>query len=291
MASGPSVGFIGLGTMGQPMALNLRKSGVPLTVHNRTAAPMEPLLAAGAQGADSPAAAAEGKDILFINVADDAALQAVLFGARGAFETLKPASTVVDLGTTSMATTRASAARLAEKGVAWVDAPVSGGEAGARAATLSIMVGGPADSFARVLPLLETMGKNIVHVGETGAGQVAKACNQIVVSATLMGVAEAITFARREGVDPAKVRQALLGGFAYSRILEVHGQRMLDEAFAPGFKARLHLKDLNLVLSEAESLGLPLAATEQVRRCMDALVADGAGELDSSALIHALHTH
>jgi len=281
-------GFIGLGTMGQPMALNLCRAGHSLTVFNRTPQRTFPLLEAGAQRADSPMAAAR-HPILFINVADDIALDAVLFSPQGAAEGLAPGSIVVDLGTTSLAATRRFAARLDPAGVTWVDAPVSGGEAGARAGSLSIMAGGPDAAFARVLPLLQAMGQNIVHVGETGAGQVAKACNQILVSATLLGVAEALTFARREGVDPAQVRQALLGGFAYSRILEVHGQRMLDEAFTPGFKARLHLKDLNLVLDEATAQGLSLAVTRQARSVMDELVAQGDGELDSSALIRVVH--
>lgn len=288
----PSVlnaGFIGLGTMGQPMALKLCQGGIALSVHNRTSARAEALVAAGARMADSPSGAAEGKDILFLNVADDEALAAVMFGPRGAAEGLKPGSLVVDLGTTSLAATRAFSTRLGERAVTWLDAPVSGGEAGARAGTLSIMVGGPAEAFARSLPLLRLMGRNIVHMGDTGAGQVAKACNQILVSATLLGVAEAITFARREGVDPARVRQALLGGFAYSRILEVHGQRMLDENFPPGFKARLHLKDLGLVLGEADARGLDLTVTAQAHRVMEALVAGGGGELDSSALIHVVH--
>lgn len=284
-----SAGFIGLGTMGRPMALNLSQAGFPLTVHNRTASRASPLQEAGARMAHTPRTVADACEVLFINVADDQALEAVLFGPEGAAGGLKPQSTVVDLGTTSLAATRAFAARLAEQGVTWLDAPVSGGEAGAKAGTLSIMVGGPTSAFDRVLPLFQAMGKNIVHMGDTGAGQVAKACNQIVVSATLLGVAEAITFAQREGVDPAKMRQALLGGFAYSRILEVHGQRMLDADFTPGFKARLHLKDLALVLEEAQAQGLALPVTEQARQCMQGLLADGAGELDSSALIRVVH--
>ena len=288
-AAALSVGFIGLGTMGQPMALNLVRAGHPLVAYNRTASRTSPVSAAGARVADSPRQVASGSEVLFINVADDRALETVLFGPQGAADGLKPKSTVVDLGTTSLTATRTFSARLAEQGITWLDAPVSGGEAGAKAGTLSIMVGGPASAFDRVLPLFQAMGKNIVHMGDTGAGQVAKACNQITVSATLLGVAEAITFAQREGVDPAKVRQALLGGFAYSRILEVHGQRMLDADFTPGFKARLHLKDLALVLEEAKIQGLALLVTAQARQCMQVLLADGAGELDSSALIRVVH--
>jgi len=284
-----AIGFIGLGTMGQPMALNLTRAGYPLAVYNRTASRMAPLVQTGARGASTPRDAAQGADLLFINVSDDAALEAVLFGPEGAGESLGAETIVVDMGTTSPMATRAFAARVAALGAHWLDAPVSGGEAGAKAGTLSIMVGGAAATFQRALPLLETLGKNIVHVGDTGAGQVAKACNQIVVSATLMGVAEALTFARQEGVDPGHVRQALLGGFAYSRILEVHGQRMLASNFEPGFKARLHLKDLALVLSEAQALGMALPVTEQARQCMQTLVGEGDGELDSSALIRVVH--
>ncbi|MEW5769508.1 MAG: NAD(P)-dependent oxidoreductase [Pseudomonadota bacterium] len=284
------LGFIGLGTMGQPMALNLCRAGHPLTVFNRTAARAEPLRAAGARVAASPLEAAAASQILFLNVADDAALEAVLFGPDGAAAGLAPGRIVVDHGTSSLAITRTCAERLAQRGVTWLDAPVSGGEAGAKAGTLSIMVGGPDEAYARVLPLLRAMGGNVVHVGTSGAGQVAKACNQIVVSATLMGVAEALTFARREAVDPVKVREALLGGFASSRILEVHGQRMLDESFPPGFKARLHRKDLGLVLDEARRIGQTLPATAAAARTIDALVAAGEGEFDSSALIHVIQS-
>lgn len=275
--------------MGHPMAHNLLRAGHPLIVYNRTASRASSLLEAGGRMADNPRQAAAGSEILFINVADDAALKAVLLGPAGAAEGLRPGSILVDLGTTSLTATRSLAARLAEQGTTWVDAPVSGGEAGAKAGTLSIMAGGPEAAFKRVLPLFQAMGRNITHVGDTGAGQVAKACNQIVVSATLLGVAEAITFAQREGVDPTQVRQALLGGFAYSRILEVHGQRMLDADFTPGFKARLHKKDLGLVMAEAKRMDMALPTTAQAANIMDTLVAGGAGELDSSALIRVVH--
>jgi 3-hydroxyisobutyrate dehydrogenase-like beta-hydroxyacid dehydrogenase len=285
----PATGFIGLGTMGQPMALNLRRAGVPLTVFNRTTARIGPLAEAGARVAETPAAVARQSQVVFLNLADDAALDAVLSGAEGLLAGMAPGGVVVDMGTTSIAATRRFAEALDQRGATWVDAPVSGGEAGARAGTLSIVVGAPRNVFESLLPLFQVLGQNIVHVGESGAGQVAKACNQILVSATLMGVAEAFTFARREGVDPARVRQALLGGFAYSRILEVHGQRMLEDNFVPGFKARLHLKDLNLVADQAGAQGLTLAVAEAARQCMAALVAGGEGELDSSALIHVVH--
>ncbi len=283
-----AVGFIGLGTMGQPMALNIQ-AGYPLAAYNRTTDRISPLVQAGARATSTPSDAAKGADIVFINVSDDAAVEAVVFGPDGAIQGLAPQAIVVDLGTTSPMATRAFAAHVAAQGALWLDAPVSGGEAGAKAGTLSIMVGGAPAAFQRALPLFEAMGKNIVHVGDTGAGQVAKACNQIVVSATLLGVAEALTFAKQEGVAPENVRQALLGGFAYSRILEVHGQRMLASNFEPGFKARLHLKDLALVMAEAQAQGMALPVTEQARQCMQSLVDEGDGELDSSALIRVVH--
>jgi 2-hydroxy-3-oxopropionate reductase len=192
------------------------------------------------------------------------------------------------MGTTSPAATREFAERLAGQGAAMLDAPVSGGEAGAIAGSLSIMVGGPEAAFRRALPLFEILGGSVVHVGATGAGQVAKACNQIVVSATLLGVAEALDFAARQGVDAGRVRQALLGGSAYSRILEIHGQRMLERNFTPGFKARLHQKDLDIVLAEARRLGLALSGAALGAQLMNALVGAGGGEGDSSALIEVV---
>ena len=282
------LGFVGLGTMGQPMALNLLRGGWSLGVYARDAARATPLVDAGARRADSPAALADLADTVFVNVSDDAAVAEVLFGARGLAQGLRAGAVVVDMGTTSPAATREFAARLAAQEVALLDAPVSGGEAGARAGTLSIMVGGDAASFARVLPYLQALGDSVVHVGGSGAGQIAKACNQIAVSASLLGVAEALTFARREGEDAALVRQALLGGSAYSRILEVHGQRMLEENFAPGFKARLHRKDLAIVLAEAQRLGMALPVTALAAQHLQVLLDGGAGELDSAALIRVV---
>jgi len=283
-----TAGFVGLGVMGAPMALNLLRAGFPLTVYNRTAARAAPLAEAGASVAVSPQAVAMASRIVFVNVSDDAALEEVLFGPTGLMHGLPEGALVVDMGTTSPAATRNFAGRLASQGVTLLDAPVLGGEAGARAGTLSIMVGGPAEGFERALPLLQVLGSHIVHVGETGAGQVAKACNQIVVSATLMGVAEALSFARRQGVSPERVRQALLGGFAYSRILETHGQRMLEGQFAPGFRARLHQKDLGIVTREAQALNLALPASALAAQLMNALAGMGHAESDSSALIEVI---
>jgi 2-hydroxy-3-oxopropionate reductase len=283
-----SLGFIGLGVMGQPMALNLCKAGHRLSVFARNPAQSAALQVAGAAVQASPAEVAQASDILFINVADDAALESVLFNKEGAAAGLRAGSIVVDMGTTSPTFTRQVASRLAESGIDLIDAPVSGGEAGAIAGTLAIMAGGPEAAFQRVLPLFQVIGGNIVHVGDSGAGQVAKACNQIVVSAALLGVAEALTFAARQGVDAAKVRQALLGGSASSKILEIHGQRMLDRQFKPGFKARLHQKDLGIVLAEAQQAGLALPTTALAAQMMNALVGGGDGELDSSAVIQVI---
>ncbi len=283
-----AVGYVGLGVMGAPMALNLLRAGHPLTVYNRTADRAAPLAEAGASVAVSPQAVAVASRIVFVNVSDDAAVEEVLFGPSGLVHGLAAGSMVVDMGTTSPAATRRFAERLAVQGATLLDAPVSGGEAGARAGTLSIMVGGPADAYRHLLPLLRVLGSNIVHVGDSGAGQVAKACNQIVVSATLMGVAEALTFARRQGVPPQHVRAALLGGFAYSRILEVHGERMLKGDFDPGFRARLHQKDLGIVGREAQALDLALPASALAAQLMNALVAAGHAEADSSALVKVI---
>ena len=271
--------------MGQAMALNLVKAGWPLTVHARNPERSQPLAERGASLAVSPHGVASECEVVFINVSDDMAVESVLFGSDGLVGGLQAGDIIVDMGTTSPTATRSFAQRLAGLGVTLLDAPVSGGEAGATAGTLSIMVGGPRDAFERVLPMLQSLGGNIVHVGESGAGQVAKACNQIVASATLLGVAEGLNFARREGVDPEKVRRALLGGFANSRILEVHGKRMLEGDYTPGFRARLHRKDLGMVLSEAQQIGAGLPATALAARLVSALVEDGDGDLDSAALI------
>jgi 2-hydroxy-3-oxopropionate reductase len=281
----PAVGFVGLGVMGQAMALNLRRAGWPLTVHARNPERTRPLAEQGATLAVSPHGVATACEVIFINVSDDAAAESVLFGADGLVGGLAPGDIVIDMGTTSPTATRRFARRLETLGAILLDAPVSGGEAGAKAGTLSIMVGGPEAAFEKVLPLLQSLGSNILRIGDSGAGQVAKACNQIVASATLLGVAEAIHFARRQGVEAGKVRGALLGGFAYSRILEVHGRRMLDGDFVPGFRARLHQKDLGMVLSEAQKIDIGLPATALAAEIVTALVDSGDGDLDSAALL------
>ena len=282
------VGFIGLGIMGRPMARHLLDAGVPLTVHSRSPGPVEELAGVGASRASSPAEVAAGSDVVITMLPDTPDVEQVLFGPDGVASTAAAGSLVIDMSSIDPIPTRAFAERLVAQDVAMLDAPVSGGERGAIDAALSIMVGGPPDAFARALPLLERMGTNIVHVGPGGAGQIAKACNQLVVAATIEAVAEALVLAERAGVDAGKVREALLGGFAGSKILEVHGQRMLDRAFDPGFRARLHRKDARIVLDTAKEVGAPVPAFEVVARQLDELVESGGGELDHSGLFTLL---
>lgn len=278
------VGFIGLGIMGRPMALNLRRAGHSVFAHARRAASMEPLVAAGAHACASPAEVARQADIVFTMVADTPDVEQVVLGRDGVIEGIRAGSILVDMSTISPSATRDMAQQLHERGAEMLDAPVSGGEAGAIDGLLSIMVGGSGAAFRRVLTLLEVMGRNIVHVGGNGAGQVCKSCNQIVVSQTMAGVGEAILMAMASGVDPAKVRAALLGGSAYSKILEIHGQRMIDADFEPGFKASLHRKDLRVVLEAAHELGIALPGTALVSQYLNALIGRGLGDLDSAAL-------
>ncbi len=281
-------GFIGLGIMGRPMALNLRKAGHDLFVHARRAESMEPLVESGAIACASPAEVARQADIVFTMVSDTPDVEQVILGTDGVLEGVRSGSLVVDMSTISPSATRVLAIRLREKGAEMLDAPVSGGEAGAVDGVLSIMVGGSGAAFEWALPLLEVMGRNIVHVGKNGAGQVCKACNQVVISQTMAAVGEAILMARASGVDPAKVRAALLGGSAYSKILEIHGQRMIDADYRPGFKAGLHRKDLRIVLGAADELGIALPGTALVSQYLNALVGRGLGDLDSSALFRVL---
>lgn len=279
------IGFIGLGIMGKPMARNLLKAGYPLVVYNRRRSPMEELAGEGASIAKSPREVAQQSEVVITCVSDSPDVEAIVLGNDGIIEGAKPGTLYIDMSTIAPATARKVYQALQARGVDALDAPISGGDIGAQQGTLSIMVGGDESAFQRALPILEVMGKNIVYIGAAGAGQVTKACNQIVVSLTLQAVAEALTFARKSGVDGAKVREALLGGFAQSRILEVHGQRMLEGHFQPGFKLNLHRKDMNIVLQTGREIGLPLLGTAQVTNLMDALLAQGKGELDNSALI------
>lgn len=283
-----NLGFIGLGIMGRPMALNLHKAGHTLAVHGRRAETMQPLADAGAKRCASPAEVAAQADIIFVMVSDTPDVEQVILGENGVIHRARRGAVVVDMSTISPNATRRMAGELAQRGVEMLDAPVSGGEVGAVNATLSIMVGGKPAVFEKVLPLFQALGKNIVHVGDNGAGQVAKACNQIVVALTIEAVGEALTFARKNGVDAAKVRAALMGGFAGSKILEVHGQRMLDNDFKPGFKVKLHQKDLRIVMEDAGKLGLGLPGAALVAQHLNALIGSGDGELDSSAIVKAV---
>jgi len=283
-----NIGFIGSGIMGRPMAENLMRAGHKLVVYGRRFDRLEPLLVAGALGKGTPAEVAATCDITFTVVSDTTDVEQIILGEHGLIHGAKPGHTIVDMSTISPAATRRVAATLAKKEVHMLDAPVSGGETGARDGTLSIMVGGDAEIFEKIRPLFEVLGSSIVHVGEQGAGQVVKCCNQIVVGMTFQGVAEAILLARRNGVDGSKMREALMGGFASSRILQVHGLRMLDANYKAGFKVKLHHKDMAIVLDNAQETHTPLPGAALIAQQMNALMGAGDGELDSSAIMRAL---
>ncbi len=284
------LGFIGLGIMGAPMAGHLRAAGHELFVTTRSKVP-QALLDAGAVACADAAGVARQADIIFTMVPDTPDVEKVLFGAAGVAEGLAGAGqgkVVVDMSSISPIETKAYAERIAALGAAYLDAPVSGGEVGAKAASLTIMVGGEAAVFERVLPLFQLMGKNITHVGGVGAGQTTKVANQIIVALNIAAVSEALVFASKAGADPAKVRQALMGGFASSRILEVHGERMIKRTFNPGFRIKLHQKDLNLALQGARAMGVALPQTASAAQLMQACAAHGLAEMDHSALVRAL---
>jgi len=278
------IGFIGLGIMGKPMAGHLVKAGHTVTVWNRTASKAADLVKAGARQGASPKEVAAQSDIVIVMVADTPDVRQVVMEPNGVLEGARRGSVVVDMSTISPVATREIAQALAARGVEMLDAPVSGGEKGAIDAALSIMVGGKPEVFERVLPVFQQMGKNIVHIGGHGAGQVTKACNQLVLSLTILGVAEAIHLARKAGVDPAKVRAALLGGFAQSRVLELHGQRMLDENYAPGFRTRLYHKDMGIVIETARALGMPLLGGGLAAQLYQIAMNEGLAEMDYSVL-------
>lgn len=279
------IAYIGLGIMGRPMALNLLRAGYSVRVWARRSEMMQPLIEAGATPCGSPADAADGVDIVITNVSDTVDVEQVILGENGVIEGSVAGSVVVDMSTISPSVTRAIAEQLAESGVEMLDAPVSGGEKGAIDATLSIMVGGKVAVFERVLPVFEILGSNIVHIGDNGAGQVTKACNQTVIAQTIAAVGEAFVLARAAGVDPARVREALLGGFAGSRVLDSHGGRMLAHDFRPGFKSRLHQKDMRIVLETAHELGIALPGAALAGQLINALVGSGGGEDDSCAIL------
>jgi 2-hydroxy-3-oxopropionate reductase len=286
------IGFIGLGIMGKPMALRLLQAGHPLAVHSRSRPPIDELIQAGATDGESPRGVAEQSDVMITMLPDSPDVRQVVLGLNGVIEGTRPGQIFIDMSTISPLVSRDEIAPALESRQAFaLDAPVSGGQRGAIDGTLSIMVGGPLAAHERVLPILQALGKNIVHVGGPGAGQIAKACNQIIVGATIMAVAEALTLARKADVDVAKVREALLGGFASSRILEVHGQRMLDRTFEPGFRIALHHKDLGIALAAGGAFAAPLVETGLVREALGAMLARGEGSLDHSApvrLVEAL---
>ena len=279
------IGFIGLGIMGRAMALNLIKGGHTVSVWARRAESMQPLLDAGAKAASSASDAARGNELVISMVADAPDVAEVMRAVAAAAE---PGLIAIDMSTIAPAAARQVGEALAAVGVDFLDAPVSGGEVGAIAGTLSIMVGGSEAAFAKARPAFECMGKNIVHVGASGAGQVTKAANQIVTGMGVLAVAEAFAFAAKNGVDRSKVREALLGGFAYSKILENHGQRMLDRNFKPGFKSWMHEKDLNIVMQTAHELGLCLPGSAATAQMFNAMVGSGMGEEDSIAVLKLL---
>jgi 2-hydroxy-3-oxopropionate reductase len=283
-----NIGFIGLGIMGRPMAANLIKKGYTLSVYNRSPEPMEALKALGAVPCQSAGEAAGRSDVVILMLPDTPDVELVLFGEKGVSSGIKTGAVVIDMSSIAPMATRKFSERLLAQGVEMLDAPVSGGQIGAENATLSIMVGGKAEIFDKVKPILEAMGKNIVRIGGNGDGQVCKVANQIVVALTIEAVGEALLLASKAGADVRKVREALLGGFAQSRILEVHGERMIQRTFKPGFKIKLHQKDLNLALQAARELKLSLPNTALAQELFTAVSAQGGAEWDHSALVQAL---
>jgi 2-hydroxy-3-oxopropionate reductase len=272
--------------MGRPMARNLLSRGFPLVVHSRSQGPVDDLVTAGAARAGSPGEVAARVTCIITMLPDGPDVERVLTSSNGVFSSLQPDSVIVDMSTIAPRTAQRLAAAAGTLGASMLDAPVSGGEIGAIEGTLSIMVGGDAGVLARVRPVLEAMGnpERIIHIGESGAGQTCKACNQLVIGGTLAAVGEAFALARKAGVDPARVRAALLGGFAASRVLEVHGDRLLQNNFKPGFPARLYRKDLRIVMDTLNEAEVAAPVTAIVQQLLTALIADGKDALDYSAL-------
>ncbi len=279
-----SIGFVGLGLMGRPMCMNLHRAGARLFVHNRSRQVLDDIVRPGIVPVDTSAQLPVHARILIVMVSDTPAVEQVLFGAGGLSGAVLEGALIIDMGTTAAASTRKFARRLREQGADYIDAPVSGGEVGARDATLTIMAGGSAAAIERARPIFDVLGRSFTHVGEVGAGQVAKAANQVIVGLTIGAVAEALALVRSAGVDPAKVREALLGGFAASRILELHGQRMIDDDFKPGGKVTTQHKDLAQALELASAAGLDLPATRLNMSMYQQLIDAGQGGLDHSAL-------
>jgi 2-hydroxy-3-oxopropionate reductase len=282
-----NIGFIGLGIMGKPMAGHLQAAGHKLFLHTRSRVPQE-LIDAGGVACASSKDVAQKSDVIITMLPDTPDVETVLFGADGVAGGLSAGKTVIDMSSISPTETKAFAKKINDLGCLYFDAPVSGGEVGAKAASLTIMVGGPEDAFDKVKPLFELMGKNITLIGGNGDGQTTKVANQIIVALNIEAVAEALLFASKSGADPNKVRAALMGGFAASRILEVHGQRMIDRAFNPGFRIALHQKDLNLALQSARAIGVSLPNTATAQELFNACVANGGAGWDHSAMVRAL---
>lgn len=282
------VAFIGLGVMGTPMAANLLEAGHQLNLYRVDPKRHQGLLDAGGRAADSVADAVAGVDAVILMVPDTPNVEDALFGEQSVTDALAPGTLVIDMSSISPTATSEFADRIAALGGRYLDAPVSGGQVGAEEGTLSIMIGGSDSDVVRARPLFEVLGENISHVGAVGAGQTAKVANQIIVGLTIEAVAEAITFVEKAGVDPARVRSALMGGFASSRVLEKHGDRMIHGSFEPGFRLDLHRKDLNLALDAATDLAISLPGTALTAQLMNSAVANGDGDLDHSALLNTV---
>ncbi len=284
MSSTPCIGLIGPGIMGRPMGLNLMKAGYSLSVYARRESSAQPLLEAGASFYGTPAELATNSDVVISMVSDTTDVEAVLLGEKGVIEGAAAGLLVIDMSTISPVATLDIADKLAAKGIRMLDAPVSGGEAGAIAGTLTIMVGGKQADFDEAQPVLTAMGKTVTLIGDQGAGQVVKACNNMIIAQTIIAVSEAFEIAKKAGVDPARARAALSAGFAGSRVMEIHAKRMIDEDYTPGFKAKLHNKDLKIAAQTIAAYGLNLPGSQLAIDYMQQLVDMGHGEIDSSAL-------
>jgi 2-hydroxy-3-oxopropionate reductase len=288
MPEEPTVGFIGLGIMGGPMALNLLHAGYPLVVHNRTRGREEPLVSEGASAADSPRALAAASDVVITMLPDSPDVEAVYFGDDGVLAGARSGQLLIDMSSIAPSVARQVASAASEVGAQALDAPVSGGDVGAREGTLSIMVGGPEDAFDRARPLFDVLGKTIVRLGDAGAGQTAKACNQILVAVTIEAVSEALVLASKAGVDPERLIEVLSGGLAGNKVMEVRRRNFLEHDFTPGFKVELHHKDLGIALRTARELNVFLPTTAIVDQMLSALLAAGDGGLDHSALLKVI---
>lgn len=282
------IGFIGLGAMGKPMARNLMKAGYTLNVLTRTRSKVEDLLADGATWCDTPKHVAQQSEVVITMLPDTPDVEHVVAGKDGVLDGARPGMLIIDMSTISPIAARQLAQKAKTFGCDFLDAPVSGGDIGAQNATLSIMVGGTEAAFQRALPIFQAMGKTILHMGDSGAGQVTKAANQILAAINMEATCEALVFAAKAGVDPVKVRQALMGGAAYSRSLEFHGQRILERNFKPGFRLRLHRKDLDIAMAVGKEFGIVLPVTAQVREMMTATLNAGQGDWDNSSLVTLL---